>query len=369
MEAGSGIQDAPLGIKIATLDQEGHYQITTGGVVVQADQCFYQMTTKHTPEPIRSRSDQINYSDLDECHFDWQSDEEEDEEDWEAPTEGSLTPTSSPPAWVDDHLSESDDSLYSNQSAHSTDLTPTHSLYEHRGELEEPRIYGNIHVVSSGLEPILQDRGLNSQLDYILLPLYGDPKAANEVNLRDPTRPAILHVPFGAEIPSRECRILAVTGSSGVVYETLIPGPTYVRGANSAAIQEIYSVQLQGAVVEGDCGSAVLDAKTCAFYGHIVRGCPYTVTAYILSPADIFQELDEKFGAGAVVFPAPPPINGKVLDDIYKMAREERQYNSHSVFGRPDIATLFDNTNAHSTFSDAQSGQAPSDYHVRYNIP
>ncbi|KAK8039982.1 hypothetical protein PG993_008393 [Apiospora rasikravindrae] len=43
------LAEAPLGSKIAILDEEGQHQITTGGIVVQAGRDFYQMTAKHTP--------------------------------------------------------------------------------------------------------------------------------------------------------------------------------------------------------------------------------------------------------------------------------------------------------------------------------
>ncbi|KAK8039981.1 pngase family [Apiospora rasikravindrae] len=208
--------------------------------------------------------------DLDECHFDGQSDddEEEEEEDWDATTHGSRTPTNSPPpTWAEDHHSESSNSQGSSQSSHPID---SRLMEGHLGELKEHGGHGRMQVVSSGLEPILRGDGLNSGLDYVLLPLDGgDPNAVNEVKLRDPTRSPILHVPYAVEMPSRQCRVIAVTGSSGVVHGTLLPGATYLRIATSAAVQKLYIVQLQGAVVEGDCGSAVLDERSGGFYGHI----------------------------------------------------------------------------------------------------
>ncbi|KAK8093576.1 pngase family [Apiospora hydei] len=262
------LAEAPLGSKIAILDEEGQHQITTGGIVVQAGRRFYQMTAKHTPERINSRMEPAK--DLDECHFDGQSDnEEEDEEaDWDATTHGSRTPTNSPPLpWAEDHHSESSNSQGSSQSSHPVDLRPTEGQL---GKLEEPSDHGHMQVVSSGLESILRGDGLDSGLDYVLLPLDGgDPKAVNEVKLRDPARSPILRVPYAVEIPSRQCRVVAVTGSSGVLHGALLPGATYLRLANSAAVQKLHVIQLQGAVVEGDCGSAVLDERSGGFYGHI----------------------------------------------------------------------------------------------------
>ncbi|KAK8086116.1 hypothetical protein PG994_001090 [Apiospora phragmitis] len=266
-----------------------------------------------------------------ECDFDGQSDEEEDEEDWEATTRGSLTPTTSPPPWAEDHHSESSNSPYSSQSSHPVGLEPTHSLESlegHPSELEEPRDRREIQVVSLSLEPTLRGDGLKSKLDYVLLPLGGEPKAMNKIELRDPTRSLNLHVPYAVEMPSRQRRVIAVTGSSGVIHGTLLPGSTYFRRADSATVQKLYAVQLQDAVVEGDCGSAVLDAQSGGFYGHIVGGCPYTETAYIVSAADIFHDLQERFGAGAVLVPPPPmvdAVNVEVLDELCKRLMKRRQ--------------------------------------------
>ncbi len=50
-------------------------------------------------------------------------------------------------------------------------------------------------------------------------------------------------------------------------------------------------IQLDGLVVEGDCGAAVIDEKTGDLYGHIVRGCSGTALAYIVPATEVFADL------------------------------------------------------------------------------
>ncbi|KAK7949168.1 uncharacterized protein PG986_010054 [Apiospora aurea] len=161
---------APLGLKIATLDETGHHRLSTGGVVVQAGRIYYQMTVKHTSEPSKVGSDPKYTSDLEEYHFDGQSDENEDEyegeEDWEATTRGSLTPED-PVAGPWAELSQSDSHSSSQSSGPSVPSAGPAPLYPGI-RVQQPKEGSNkTRYVPAGFEPILSGAGLSSELDYV----------------------------------------------------------------------------------------------------------------------------------------------------------------------------------------------------------
>ncbi|KAK6825972.1 hypothetical protein PG987_013466 [Apiospora arundinis] len=308
---------APLGLRITALDGAGRYQTTTGGVVIKVRSTYYQMTVKSASSERVMPELEPNYSissDLEECHFDGQSDEDEDEdgdgdaEVWDTTTRGSLTPVDSmtkATTWAD--LANVDSHSTSTKSSNITHpwlqlTTPTYPLIRHQSELRRSRedLGKTRFVPPPGLEAMLGGGGSRIGLNYVLLPVVGQLKGANEIQLRHHRFQPTLSIQDVADIPSRPLRIVAVTGSSGVVNGWILPGATYVRAANTSTTQKLYAVQLDGAVHEGDCGSVVIDQESGALYGHIVRGCPYTGTAYIVSAGEVFLDIKERFGVGAV---------------------------------------------------------------------
>ena len=310
---------APLGLKITTFDATGQYRTTTGGVVVKAGSTYYQMTVKHAASELAIPGLEPNYSasDLEEVHFDGQSDDDADEdevdgdEDEETMTRGSLTPVDSlttKTSWtefvnVDSHSSGTQGSFNTDRSNPWLQLTtPTYPLIRHQSDLRRRREdQGKTRFVPPpGLEPMFCGDGSGPGLNYVLVPLVGQPKGVNEVQLRKSRSQPTLSIQALAEIPARPRRIVAVTRSSGVDFGSIRPGATYLRTANSSALQKLYAVHLDSAVFEGDCGSAVIDQETGGLYGHIVRGCPRTGTAYIVSAGEIFRDIKDRFGAGVV---------------------------------------------------------------------
>ncbi len=72
--------------------------------------------------------------------------------------------------------------------------------------------------------------------------------------------------------------------------------PSYTRLPNSTTFQKVYTVQLDGPLVKGDCGSWVIDAESRGLYGHIIAGSEGTGTAYIMSAYKVFEDAHERLG-------------------------------------------------------------------------
>ncbi|KAK8134917.1 PNG1 protein [Apiospora sp. TS-2023a] len=136
----------------------------------------------------------------------------------------------------------------------------------------------------------------NPWLGYALLPLESQTTDFNVVRLQKLRLSPRLRVKDVKDIPSRPRKVVAVTGSSGVIHGSLYPEPTYLRPANCFTVQKLYTVELKGVVVQGDCGSVVLDRDTGTLYGHIVRGCPNSGIVYIIPATDIFRGIKKRFG-------------------------------------------------------------------------
>ncbi|KAF2191731.1 hypothetical protein K469DRAFT_528756, partial [Zopfia rhizophila CBS 207.26] len=92
----------------------------------------------------------------------------------------------------------------------------------------------------------------------------------------------------------RAARIATHTPSGGYVTGTLSETPLYTRLPNSMSFQEVYKVQLDAVLANGDCGSGIVDVKTGDLYGHIVAGCETTGIAYIMAAHHVFKDMEER---------------------------------------------------------------------------
>jgi hypothetical protein len=84
-----------------------------------------------------------------------------------------------------------------------------------------------------------------------------------------------------------DSKVVAYTSSGGTLTGTFSGIPILTRLPNSTSFQEVHRVCLNGALANGDCGSAVKDAVTGELYGHIVAGCEAMGTAYIMAAHQI----------------------------------------------------------------------------------
>lgn len=87
--------------------------------------------------------------------------------------------------------------------------------------------------------------------------------------------------------PKDDAEVVAYTSSGGMLTGTFSGTPFCTRLPNSTSFRDVHRVRLNGALANGDCGSAVRNAATGELYGHIVAGCRTTGAAYIMAAHQI----------------------------------------------------------------------------------
>ncbi|TKA49859.1 hypothetical protein B0A49_13135 [Cryomyces minteri] len=111
-----------------------------------------------------------------------------------------------------------------------------------------------------------------------------------------------------------DTKIITFTASGQYMTGTLSGTPSFTRLPNSKTYQEVYMVQLNGPLAEGDCGSLVVNPETGGLYGHIVAGCEQTGTAYIMSAHNVFEDAEKRLG-GKVRLPGSTPTEEEIAVD------------------------------------------------------
>jgi hypothetical protein len=96
-----------------------------------------------------------------------------------------------------------------------------------------------------------------------------------------------------ASNPEDDVEVYTYTASGGKICGILSACPSYTRLSTGISFQKVYIVRLDGPLANGDCGSAVIDAKTGGTYGHLIAGCRTTGTAYILAADQVAEDVVE----------------------------------------------------------------------------
>jgi hypothetical protein len=125
-----------------------------------------------------------------------------------------------------------------------------------------------------------------------------------------------------ARVSTGNAEVYAHTASGGRLYGTLSSRPTSTRLPNSRTFQKVHVVRLNGALANGDCGSAVIDVVTGETYGHFVAGCKSTGTAYILAAhqmLDFFSNVPPTshcFANALVACGPPTKVPGRLAQNL-----------------------------------------------------
>lgn len=132
----------------------------------------------------------------------------------------------------------------------------------------------------------------------------------------------------------RATQIATYTLSAGYVTGTLSETPLYTRMPNSMSFQAVYKVQLDATLANGDCGSAIVDARTGDLYGHVVAGCEVTGIAYIMAAPHVFKDMEERLGGPLLLRWQDGPAEMKACesDHLDKLGCEDH----------PEIEAKFD---------------------------
>jgi hypothetical protein len=276
-----------------------YFRSATAGPFVHVGDDIYQLTVGHLCERLESRGAEDKI-DIPTTQGGWELEDDSDAEsdfesliDVEITSQGSVSQsvsksssnrsdTSSEEA--DDNSRTPDASPPSNQNR----ATARSSEEESSGQLlpKHPHLAGEIAFHSSSSSTPLLDYLLVKSAETVRVDslntfqFVGDTGTSRTVQVQD-----------FAPIPPNRRRIFVATGSAGVVKGVMFPGPTSWSPAGSLSFQKVYLVELDGRVQDGDCGSAVIDYETGAFYGQIVLGCPGTPKAYIVPSVDIIRDL------------------------------------------------------------------------------
>jgi len=96
-----------------------------------------------------------------------------------------------------------------------------------------------------------------------------------------------------ALLPQDDAKVVIYTASDGPMTGTITGTPSYTRVPRGSSFQEVFSINIDGHLTDGDCGSAVFDAATGELFGHIVAGCRTTGFAYVMAAHHVFPELEK----------------------------------------------------------------------------
>jgi hypothetical protein len=172
-------------------------------------------------------------------------------------------------------------------------------------------------IVPRKLDPLgevalLSDTRNPKSPDYCLIKLKeAYRQGINEVPYRPNGSQRFLQVRRPAKDGPRDVNVITMTASSGFMSGRLCATASYVRFPNQRNLQELYPVRFDGNLVDGDCGSGVVDQSTGHMYGHIVAGTAGTGRAYIVSVEDVFRDIQGKMGGEVTLVPP-----GKILEYI-----------------------------------------------------
>lgn len=146
---------------------------------------------------------------------------------------------------------------------------------------------------------------ISSSLDYILFKLSDDEVAENlAVNtaLSSQQFTNILRR-TNIVIPEEDddVKVICRTASDRFLTGTLDGTPSRIRLPNKSKLCEVYEVQFDGPLAQGDCGAWVLDAGTGGLYGHIIAGLELQGIAYVMPARDVFDNAQASLNQGLLI--------------------------------------------------------------------
>jgi hypothetical protein len=113
--------------------------------------------------------------------------------------------------------------------------------------------------------------------------------------------------------------VLAITGDKGIIQGSLSQSSIYMHTAQSRGFQELWTIHMRSCLgeqallvvvsmlirylVEGDCGSWVVDRENGLLYGQIVAGHPGSGVGYIIPASQIFEGVWQTLG-DALILPS-----------------------------------------------------------------
>lgn len=290
-------------------------QHSTGGPIIKVGNDLYQLTVAHSAQFNNKGDNHEQASDLDDCEFDGQSDEDDDDQPFTS--RGSLSPETSSKRYDgiardqgDTSSSEIDtpgtSSLYSSHSPRTTTVTGssarntpqksrlfTRSTIRHRLKKDQPTLPIEIPTVKTAA--VISSISANG-LDYWLEKTTVEELtvASNFVTVDAKGNRSSLHVTDIASITRLPTTIFAATRRGPISGN--ISGWTSVKTRASSGFQRMLTVSLSQILVPGDSGSAIIDVNSGKYYGHVVFGVEGHTVAYVVPAPDVFADIAVRFG-------------------------------------------------------------------------
>lgn len=274
-------------------------QYATGGPILGLGGHTYQLTVAHAMNhSSTSNTAQEQDWDTDKCEFDGQSDEDDDES--LILSRGSISPAES----VKDKEPDSDqqDSQQSPSSSESyTEIpdTPLAGGQNLRASLISPESLQTEHGEvewdpSCLLCSYSMPCGIVGEPDYLMIKLPTEAsdlaQEPNRVTIDGPSECRHIQVDDIASVKADVTKILAIT-SRGPIFGDIVADSVSFKTGVSNSFQQLLTVLLSRGLREGDSGSAVVDAQTGHFYGHVVLGVDGDCVAYVLPSKNIMAKI------------------------------------------------------------------------------
>lgn len=279
----------------------------TGGPFVRIDNCIYQLTAFHYGQTDAGNRPAPHLdSDPDECEYDGQSDTEEDENDLEADTEEEMSLKESAMTGMDN-----ESTLFS--MPHNTDVV----LEQHdRQDPQSPQTLRNRRTVDYDLARLPAAEASKASNT------VGDSKNGQSFQITNTGAPPIWHTP-----------VVVVTTYDHLA-GAIIPGTKRVKMHGFHGFQDLITARLSCSIKPGDSGSAVLDASTGCFYGHIVLGSAPDTLVYIVPSVSIFASANAVFGETPALNLEGPVMNPSMPMKV--VARWEHPLSAFMDPGEPN---------------------------------
>lgn len=109
--------------------------------------------------------------------------------------------------------------------------------------------------------------------------------------------------------------IMTYTSSRGSTSGTVLATVSDFRASYGTSFEEVYALRLDGALSNGDCGSAVFDESSGKLYGHIVAGCRSTGFAYVMAAHHVIPDLRRAVSEAKTLMSSIKEPVGKVLSN------------------------------------------------------
>ncbi|TGO15811.1 hypothetical protein BTUL_0035g00140 [Botrytis tulipae] len=103
-----------------------------------------------------------------------------------------------------------------------------------------------------------------------------------------------------------EVKVFMISGVSGTKKGVMLAGISYIGGKPSEDLCQAWNLILSDSsrVIDGDCGSLIVDQETLEVYGHVVASNPLG-EAYVVPLQNTFRQISSAFGAQDLFLPNP----------------------------------------------------------------